>query len=85
MASFNINTAGFVIVGMFVVTWAGAARHLALRARRREMECPAQGGRGLGRLDPATMIARPGDVGFVPPRGRGAGSPRQRLSGMIVL
>jgi high-affinity nickel-transport protein len=24
MANFNINTAGFVIVGMFVVTWAGA-------------------------------------------------------------
>ena len=24
MANFNINTAGFVIVGMFVLTWAGA-------------------------------------------------------------
>jgi high-affinity nickel-transport protein len=24
MANFNINAAGFVIVGMFVVTWAGA-------------------------------------------------------------
>jgi high-affinity nickel-transport protein len=24
MANFNINTAGFVIVGMFVATWAGA-------------------------------------------------------------
>ncbi len=24
MANFNINTAGFVIVGMFIVTWAGA-------------------------------------------------------------
>jgi high-affinity nickel-transport protein len=24
MANFNINAAGFVIVGIFVVTWAGA-------------------------------------------------------------
>jgi high-affinity nickel-transport protein len=24
MANFNINTAGFVIVGMFIATWAGA-------------------------------------------------------------
>jgi hypothetical protein len=24
MANFNINTAGFVIVGMFILTWAGA-------------------------------------------------------------
>jgi hypothetical protein len=24
MYSFNINTAGFVIVGMFIVTWAAA-------------------------------------------------------------
>jgi high-affinity nickel-transport protein len=24
MANFNINAAGFVIVGMFVITWAGA-------------------------------------------------------------
>jgi high-affinity nickel-transport protein len=24
MANFNINTAGFVIVGMFIVTWAAA-------------------------------------------------------------
>jgi high-affinity nickel-transport protein len=24
MANFNINTAGFIIVGMFVITWAGA-------------------------------------------------------------
>ena len=24
MANFNINAAGFVIVGMFVLTWAGA-------------------------------------------------------------
>jgi high-affinity nickel-transport protein len=24
MANFNINTAGFVIVGLFVVTWVGA-------------------------------------------------------------
>jgi high-affinity nickel-transport protein len=24
MANFNINTAGFIIVGMFIVTWAGA-------------------------------------------------------------
>ena len=24
MAGFNINTAGFIIVGMFVVTWAAA-------------------------------------------------------------
>ena len=24
MYNFNINTAGFVIVGMFLVTWAGA-------------------------------------------------------------
>ena len=24
MDNFNINTAGFVIVGMFLVTWAGA-------------------------------------------------------------
>ena len=24
MANFNINTAGFVIVGMFVLTWVGA-------------------------------------------------------------
>jgi high-affinity nickel-transport protein len=24
MAGFNINMAGFVIVGLFVVTWAGA-------------------------------------------------------------
>jgi nickel/cobalt transporter (NiCoT) family protein len=24
MANFNINTAGFVIVGMFVVTWGAA-------------------------------------------------------------
>jgi high-affinity nickel-transport protein len=24
MAAFNINTAGFVIVGMFVVTWSAA-------------------------------------------------------------
>jgi high-affinity nickel-transport protein len=24
MANFNINTAGFFIVGMFVATWAGA-------------------------------------------------------------
>jgi high-affinity nickel-transport protein len=24
MANFNINTAGFVIVGMFILTWVGA-------------------------------------------------------------
>ena len=24
MANFNINAAGFIIVGMFVLTWAGA-------------------------------------------------------------
>ena len=24
MCNFNINTAGFVIVGMFILTWAGA-------------------------------------------------------------
>ena len=24
MASFDINTAGFIIVGMFIVTWVGA-------------------------------------------------------------
>jgi high-affinity nickel-transport protein len=24
MANFNINAAGFIIVGMFIVTWGGA-------------------------------------------------------------
>jgi high-affinity nickel-transport protein len=28
MANFNINTAGFVIVGMFIVTWGGALAFL---------------------------------------------------------
>ena len=41
MAGFNINTAGFVIVGLFVVTWAGGPRHLALRPRSRRSGAPS--------------------------------------------
>ena len=37
MADFNINTAGFIIVGMFVVTWVGALTHLEVRPRRGEV------------------------------------------------
>ena len=37
MSSFNINEAGFIIVGLFVVTWVGGARHLALRPHRTAM------------------------------------------------
>ena len=41
MYNFNINTAGFVIVGMFIVTWAGRHAHLALRPHRGEDGPPA--------------------------------------------
>ena len=40
MYNFNINTAGFVIVGMFVVTWARRHAHLALRPHRGEVVRP---------------------------------------------
>ena len=43
MHNFNINTAGFVIVGMFIVTWAGDAL-LALRPDREEMDRQAPAG-----------------------------------------
>ena len=41
MANFNINTAGFIIVGMFAVTWLVALCSLALRPHRAEV---GQGG-----------------------------------------
>jgi hypothetical protein len=37
LENFNINTAGFVIVGVFVLTWAAAPVHLAFRVHRAEM------------------------------------------------
>jgi high-affinity nickel-transport protein len=37
LSSFNLNTAGFVIVAMFIVTWLGHA-HLALRPDRGEVD-----------------------------------------------
>jgi Zn finger protein HypA/HybF involved in hydrogenase expression len=42
MYNFNINTAGFVIVGMFIVTWAAAMSHLALWPHRGEVGRPPQ-------------------------------------------
>ena len=46
LQNFNINTAGFIIVGMFVVTWTRRARRMALRADRGEVEYGHGAGRG---------------------------------------
>ncbi len=38
MRDFNINVAGFAIVGLFIVTWAGRLADLAIRPHRGEVE-----------------------------------------------
>ena len=53
MANFNINTAGFVIVGMFILTWLVGAACLALWPDREETGPP-----GSNRPQPA--VSTPG-------------------------
>ena len=39
VATLDLNAVGYVVVGLFVVTWAARARGVALRSRRAALGC----------------------------------------------
>jgi nickel/cobalt transporter (NiCoT) family protein len=84
MANFNINTAGFVIVGMFIVTWLGAL----LVWRYGQIEKRWSSGLRLDDLavDPVPVFADQecNEVGYVPRGGRRFRSQRDRIDGDVA-